>query len=97
MNTMGGEIDSEALEEILDMLDNAPVPELELDFNTDESDGEGHIYESIEDEVGEAADAAAIEYLLADDDDEWPLDHEGLPTDFEDVLPESFYEGLTGG
>jgi hypothetical protein len=87
--------DEDSLQEVFDEMAEELPPEAELNFSTDESDGEGHIYESIEDEVGEAADAAAVEDIPPDEF--VYIDHEGLPTDFEDVLPESFYEGLTGG
>lgn len=79
------EISEENMEEIVEILDNQDVPERELNFNLYEEEEEwGHIYESIEEEVGFTADAAA----------EPPPDDKGYDADFDEDLPDEFFEAF---
>lgn len=78
--------DEESLQEVFENEEGTDIDaEAELDFADNHILGheEGHIYESIEDEVGPAADEAANEYIPPDD-----------PELFDDDLPESFYANL---
>jgi len=77
-------LDEPAMDEIIEMMDNADIQDLELDFSEDfqgEHEG-GKIYESIEAELPE------------EEEPEPDDDYEGL-IEFEAELPESFYAGLT--
>jgi hypothetical protein len=79
-------LDETAVDEIIEEWNNVEIPaEQELNFDEDfqgEHEG-GHIYESIENEVGQAADEAAVEEI--------PDDDGNLATDYEEQLPESFF------
>lgn len=76
--------DEEELSEVFENYDY-DNPEQELNFDQDyHSEDGGHIYESIEDEVGPAADEAASP---PPDDDFDPTD-----TDFDEELPLEFFE-----
>lgn len=78
------EISEENMEEIVEILDNQDVPEQELNFNLYEEESGGHIYESIEEEVGFAADAAT----------EPQPDDRGYDVDFDEDLPDEFFEAF---
>jgi hypothetical protein len=84
--------DEAELEAVVEQLEgDSDIPELdpekELDFSTDECLAGGQIYESIEAEVGPAADLATWEDIPPDD---W----DGAEDGFGEELPESFYGKL---